>query len=156
MENIFYCEPGRIFCRSKRVLLAVDGSDRAGRAATVAYEVAEMTGSTLYIIHVVPLPSVQHIALMTDTDVEDIKRKYIANGQRLLEGYKKAAEKYDLNVEIILDEGRPSERIAFHTNDKDIDLVVMGSRGPKSGKRLDMGSATERVVEGTECPIIII
>jgi len=57
---------------------------------------------------------------------------------------------------LILDEGRPANRIAFHANEKEMDLVVMGSRGPRTGKRVDMGSETERVVEGTECPVIIV
>ncbi|MFW9919677.1 MAG: universal stress protein [Candidatus Thorarchaeota archaeon] len=156
MQNILYCEPGRIFCRSKRVLLAVDGSDRAARAASVAFEIAEMTGSKIHIIHVIPTASVQQIALMTDGDIEEIKRKYSENGRRLLEGYKKAAEDYHLEVELILEEGRPANRIVLYANENEIDLVVMGSRGPRTGKRVDMGSETERVVEGTECPVIIV
>ncbi len=156
MENILYCEPGRIFCRSKRILLAVDGSERAARAASVAFEIAEMTGSTLFIIHVVPIPSVQQIALMTDGDSEEIKKKYAENGRRLLEGYKKAAEEYNLTVEILLEEGRPANRIIDHANNENMDLVVMGSRGPRTGIRLDMGAVTESVVEHTECPVIIV
>ena len=156
MENILYCEPGRIFCRSKRVLLAVDGTERAARAASVAFEIAEMTGSTLYIIHVVPTASVQQIALMTDGDSEEIKKKYSENGRRLLEGYKKAAQDYHLDIELILEEGRPANRIVYHANETGMDLVIMGSRGPRTGKRVDMGSETERVIEGTECPVIVV
>jgi len=156
MENILYCEPGRIFCRSKKVMLAVDGSERSARAATVAFEIAEMTGSELHIMHVIPLPSVQQLALMTNNDVNEIKRKYSQNGNALLEGYKKAAEEYGIKVELILEEGLPSERIVSYANDSQMDLVIIGARGESIGKRKIMGSATERVIEGTDSPVLAV
>ncbi|MFW9907873.1 MAG: universal stress protein [Candidatus Thorarchaeota archaeon] len=137
-------------------MLAVDGSERAARAATVAFEIAEMTGSQLHIIHVIPLPSVQQFSIMTGEDIEEIKKKYSQNGRILLDGYKKAAESYGIDVELVLDEGSPSDRIVAYANDSGMDLVIMGSRGARSGKRIDMGSSTEQVIQGTDCPVIVV
>ncbi|MDF1540742.1 MAG: universal stress protein [Candidatus Thorarchaeota archaeon] len=148
-----YCEPGRIFCRSKKIMLAVDGNERSARAATVAFEIAEMTGSELHIMHVIPLGSVQQLALMTDDDVNEIKVKYTKNGNTLVEGYKKAAEEFGIKVELILDEGLPSDRIIAYANDSQMDLVVIGARGESVGKRKVMGSATERVANSCKKPI---
>ncbi len=157
MENIQYCEPGRIFCSSKKILLAVDGSERSARAATVAFEIAEMTGSELHIIHVIPTPSVQQISVMTGDNMDEIKEKYSKNGKILLEGYKEAAEKFGIKVELILEEGLPSERIVSYSNNSKIDLVVMGARGASVDKiRRTMGSATERVIEGTDSPVLAV
>ncbi|MHA2423828.1 MAG: universal stress protein [Candidatus Thorarchaeota archaeon] len=157
MENILYCEPGRIFCSSKKVLLAVDGSERSARAATVAFEIAEMTGSELHIIHVIPIPSVQQISVMTGDDMAIIKEKYSKNGKTLLGGYKEAAEKYGITVVLALEEGLPSERIISYANSSSMDLVVMGARGASSdNKRRTMGSATERVIEGTDSPVLAV
>ena len=156
MENILYCEPGRIFCRSKKILLAVDGSERSARAATVAFEIAEMTESELHIIHVIPIPSVQQLAVMTGSDAQEIKVKYAGNGKVLLDGYKEAAEKYGIKVELILEEGLPSERIVSYSNVSEMDLVIIGARGASVEKRRTMGSATERVIEGTDSPVLAV
>ncbi len=156
MEDILYCEPGRIFCRSKKILLAVDGSERSARAATVAFEIAEMTESELHIIHVIPIPSVQQLAVMTGSDAQEIKVKYAGNGKVLLDGYKEAAEKYGIKVELILEEGLPSERIVSYANGSEMDLVIIGARGASVEERRTMGSATERVIEGTDSPVLAV
>ena len=83
MEKILYCEPGRIFCRSQKVMLTVDGSEGSARAATVAFEIAEITSSKVFIVHVVPTPYVRQYALMSDGDPADVLRHYRENGEKL-------------------------------------------------------------------------
>ena len=137
-------------------MLAVDGSERSARASTVAFEVAEMTKSVLHIVHVIPTPSVQQIAIMTGEDALEIMEKYKHNGHRLLKGYKDAAEQYGLRVELVLEEGLPAERIVSYANSAGMDLLVIGARGASSGKRRTMGSVTERVIEGTDSPVLAV
>ena len=156
MENITYCEPGRIFCRSKKVLLAVDGSESTARAATVAYEVAELTGSILHIVHVIPKPSVQQIALMSGSEPDELMQRYRVNGEKLLEGYREAASKFNLEIELVLEEGLPSDRIALYSQNNEIDIIVMGSQGVSGLKKGALGSATERVILGANCPILVV
>ncbi|MBD3158789.1 MAG: hypothetical protein GF309_08390 [Candidatus Lokiarchaeota archaeon] len=154
--DVLHCEEGRIFCRAKKVMLAVDGSDASARAATVAFEVCELTGSKLLVIHVVPTPSVDQVAIMSELSREEIMRKYRNNGMSLIEGYEKEAEEYDLEVEGILDEGLPSSRIIRQAKDRDVDLIVMGSLGRGGGqKKTGIGSSTERVIEGSDCPVLV-
>ena len=80
MESITYCDPDRIFCRANKVLLAGDGSEGAAKATKVAIEIAEMTGSTLYIVHVVPIPTVKQMALMTSMSEDEVTAKYVTSG----------------------------------------------------------------------------
>ncbi len=156
MDDILYCEPGRIFCRSKNVMLAVDGSEGSARAATVAFEVAELTGSSLHIVHVIPLPSVHQIALMSGAESTDLMQKYRENGMILLEGYKNAAQKYSLDVVLSLEEGLPSDRLATYSRTHNIDIIVIGSKGISAIKESTLGSATERVIRGASCPVLVV
>ena len=155
MDEITYCEPGRIFCRAQKVLLAVDGSQGSARAATVAFEIAEMTKSILYIVHVIPTPSVEQFARMTDENIDEVLLKYTSKGEVLLEGYKNAASKYGIEVTIVLERGSPSERIMAVAKKEAVDIIVMGHKGANA-KRAQLGSATDRVVQGTECPILVV
>ena len=136
-------------------MLSVDGSEGSARAATVAFEIAEITGSKVFIVHVVPTPYVRQYALMSDGDPADVLRHYRENGEKLLKGYQEAAKDYQVQCELILDEGLPADRLVKVSKEKEVDIVVMGSRGA-SGKRAGMGSSVERVILGAECPIIVV
>lgn len=156
MAEIQYCAPDHIFCRANKVLLAVDGSSGSARAATAAMEIAEMTKSKLYILHVIPLPVVEQFSLMSDTSSEVILAKYEEKGRKLLDGYKKAAAEYNVEVETILDRGAPSERIVSQAKSTGSDLIVIGFEGATGGSKAGLGSATERVMLGTVCPVLVV
>ena len=156
MEEIRYCAEGHIFCNARRIMLAVDGSEGSSRAATVAFEIAEMTKSKLFIVHVIPTPIVRQIALMSEADAEEILIKYKVKGEKLLEGVRKASTKYKIETEVILDRGSPHDRIVFLSKEKKVDLVVIGSRGATGGGRTGLGSSAERVTFGTDCPVLVV
>ncbi len=156
MEDIRFCTPGHIFCSANKVMLAIDGSEGSARAATVAFEVAEMTNSKLYIIHVIPTPVAKQFALMSDSNLEDILHRYEEQGKKLLEGTKKSADEYNLDIELILDKGSPSERIIFRAKELGVDLVVIGSKGAAGSTRAGVGSSAERVVIGSETPVLVV
>ena len=156
MEDIRYCAPGHIFCSANKVLLAVDGSDGSARAATVGFEVAEMTKSKLFIIHVIPTSVVKQFSLMSDANPDEVLHKYEDKGNKLLDGYMRAAADYKLDVELILDKGAPSERIILKAKELEIDLIVIGSKGAAGEQRSGIGSSAERVVFGSPSPVIVV
>ncbi len=156
MESITYCEPERLFCRTKEILLAVDGSKGSSRAATVAFEIAEMTKSKVFIVHVIPTPSINQLSLMTGMKEDEVLAKYMKNGETLLAGYKNASIEFDLKVELLLEKGLPSERVIMASERNNVDLIVIGSRGTAGGRRAGMGSFTERIVLQSKCPVVVV
>jgi nucleotide-binding universal stress UspA family protein len=138
------------------VLLAVDGSDGSARAATVAFEVAEMTKSKLYIVHVIPTSIVNQFSLMSDANPDEVLHKYQDKGKKLLEGYKGAAADYNLDVELILEKGAISERIIQQAKEQEVDLIVIGSKGLSGALRSGVGSSAERVVLASENPVLVV
>ncbi len=156
MEEIRYCAPGHIFCRANKVMLAVDGSEGSARAATVAFEIAEMTKSKVFIVHVIPTSVVKQFSLMSDANPEEVLGKYMATGKKLLDGYKGAAEDYNLEVELILEKGSPSDKIMQQAKENEVDLIVIGSHGMAGSLRGGVGSSAERVVLGSEAPVLVV
>ena len=156
MEDTLYVEPGRFITTAQRILLPVDGSEIAARAATVAYELCELTKAKLYIVHVINLGIARQIAIITDEDELEILEKLKRNGQRLIEGYKAAASKYGIDVELIVEEGLPSDRIVSLSKEHKIDIIVMGSKGISAVRGKILGSTTQRVVRKTACPVLIV
>lgn len=137
-------------------MLPVDGSKGTARAADVAFELAEITRATLYIIHVINIGTVRQIARMSEANEIDMLHKYVSTGSHLLEGYKSAASEFGIKVELLLEQGLPSDRIVAKAKELKIDVIVMGGRGATSTKRRGVGSSTERVVENAHCPVLVI
>jgi len=156
MEDIRYCAPGHIFCRANKVMLAVDGSEGSARAAKVAFEVAELTKSKVFILHVINDSVVKQFSLMSESDPQEVLIKYESQGHKLLAGYKGAAEEYKLEVELLLEKGSPSDRIIQVAKEREIDLIVIGSKGMAGSLRGGVGSSAERVVLGSETPVLVV
>jgi nucleotide-binding universal stress UspA family protein len=156
MEEIHYCAPGHIFCRAKKILLTVDGSEGSAKAATVAFEIAEMTKSSLSILHVIPTHIVTQVALMSDGAVDEILAKYSSKGEMLLEGVKAAAKDYNIEIETILDKGSPSDRILAQVKELGVDLVVIGSHGATGGSHTGLGRSVERVTMNIDVPVLVV
>ena len=156
LEDTIYCAPGRIFCKIRKILVGVDGSEGAARAVTVAYEIAELTKSKVYIVYIVPLPNIKHIAVMSDVREEELLQKYEVNGKKILQGYETASGDFDIQVETILDKGLASDMLIGLAEDLEVDLVVLGEHGGTAVMHSEMGSSTERVVLGAHCPVFVV
>ena len=51
---------------------------------------------------------------------------------------------------------RPMDMILKEVEDKDYDLIAMGSRGLGAIKGMLMGSVSERVSRAVKCPVLIV
>lgn len=154
-QDVMYNEPGRLIARTKVIMLPVDGSKDSGRAASVAFELTEMTKAKLLIVHVINLGVVQQMAKMSDTDPIAVMRRYMENGRALLEKYRSAASELGLNTELIIEQGLPSDKIIQLAKDRHVDVIVIGSRGA-TGQGHIVGSTTERVVRSADCAVLVI
>jgi len=156
LEDTIYCAPGRIFCKIRKILVGVDGSEGAARAATVAFEIGELTKSKVHIVYIVPLPNIKHISVMSDVSEEELLQKYEVNGKRILQGYEDASRDFGIPVETLLDKGLPSDMLIALSDELGVDLIVLGSHGGTGLKGSGMGSSTERVVLGASCPVFVV
>ena len=156
MEEIVYHDSGRLFERTDKVLLAVDGSEGASRAAAVAFELSEMTRAKLFILHVINVGAVQQIASMSDTSDIEIMRHYMENGKKLLQGYKNAAKDFDIEIELLLEKGLPSDKIVSVAKDNGVEIIVMGASGITGERKGGLGSSTERVIRRSVCPVLVV
>jgi nucleotide-binding universal stress UspA family protein len=156
MQDILYREPGRLISTIKTIVLPVDGSSNAARAATVAFELAEMTSAKLLIVHVVDLGTVQQVAKSSGSDLLSALQQYVTNGNKLLEDYKSAASGYKLQTELILERGEPSDKIVHVAKERKADIIVIGSHGLGREDRTHIGGTTDLVVHKAGCAVLIV
>ena len=137
-----------------RILVAVDGSACADNAFESAVELAKKFGSKLYALCVVHTPS------MLGADKETV---HALEGQLQIEArlmlsryYTYAQSKYGIVIETILTQGYPSRLIVDTAKAKDIDLIVIGSRGLSGIKGLFLGSVSHDVVRSAKQPVLVV
>lgn len=126
----------------KRILVATDGSRLGDAAAYSAVRLAKRCG--------LPLTAVSVTASGSGKDA-------VAEAEAALERVRKAAEKEDVGIETLREEGRrPDEVIAEVAKRREADLLVIGSHGRTGLTRLLMGSVSERVIGNAKCPVLVV
>lgn len=145
----------QLFGSTNIIMVTVDGSEGSNRAAQIAYELAEITKSKLLITHIINIGTIQHLATMSDKDTQDILSHYEDNANKFLTIHEEEAREYNIEVEIILDKGLPSDKIVHIAKNLGVDMIVMGYSGA-TGSKAGLGSSTERVVRNAHCSVLVV
>lgn len=137
----------------ERILLAVDGSEHALHATKKAAELARAMKPKELRVAVVYDPIPVYLG-EPNMQVAITSRK--GEAESILE--KAVAEIGDVPCEVhqsIL-EGNPAEAIIEIANNRNSDLIVMGSRGLGRLAGLVLGSTSQKVVAHAPCPVLIV
>jgi nucleotide-binding universal stress UspA family protein len=144
----------------KKILVATDGSEPAKHAVEYAAETAEKYGANLLILTVVPPPAVIF------TDVGGFTADYSLDYGKAITSYhvgvledakKSLKEKYpELNVSTQIKKGYVAKKIVKASEDSEVDLIVIGSRGLGRLAGWFLGSVTNYVVNHCTKPILVV
>jgi nucleotide-binding universal stress UspA family protein len=133
-----------------RLLVPVDGSDAARRAAIRGVELARVAGAEVDVLHVVERRAIR----ITRTDAE--RAQLHERGESILEEIEALATERGLPATTRLLDGRPAVRIDEYAAETGADLVVMGRQGrTRLGRRL-LGSVTEQVLHRSDVPVLVV
>ena len=135
-----------------KILVAVDGSESAGRAFERSVYLAKRCESRLVIIHVVLDSPYGGDSAATFLLIEELKER----GRKLLEEYKTKSMKEGVQAEILLEVGDHAQTIIDVANKNNYDLIIMGSRGLSPFKELLLGSVSFKVMHHARCPVMVV
>jgi nucleotide-binding universal stress UspA family protein len=140
----------------KEILVPVDGSENAIRAARFAMEMATAMGIGVRFFYVFPAASVEVIG-MAGMSRADIDQAAQAAAQRAFDQTREAlgSELID-RVEQETSIGDPAEEIIRYTEDDNTALVVLGRRGLSRMKSLMLGSVSDKVLRHAKSPVTVI
>ena len=134
----------------ERIILPIDGSDQAKKAAKKAFFLAKTLKIPVVAIHVINQPYYSadpHVISALDVFLRDQARNYL-----------KEIEKLGKNMNVPL-QTRIFEGTPYHTiveNATKNDLIVMGNKGKTDLKRILIGSVSEKVTRHAPCPVLIV
>lgn len=130
-----------------KLLVPVDGSTPAKRAAKFGLELAAKYDAAVDVLYVIE-------AGVIDDEERMAKRR--ERGEAILEEVADLDVEGSPAVETHLHEGDPSEVITSHVADADVDLVAMGRRGRTGVEEHLFGSVVERVLRSAEVPVLTV
>jgi nucleotide-binding universal stress UspA family protein len=142
----------------KKILVPCDFSEPAQQAYKFALSLAEASDGEVYVMHAMDMPLMYESAFGLQPYVLD---------SRLEQELEEKAKSNFLKLQSLM--GKGTENVSFHIihgpvalsirdfiKEKNIDLVVMGTRGAGGLKEYLVGSNTEKIVRTSRVPVFAI
>lgn len=143
----------------KRILVGLDGSQQALRAAELASGLATQFGSELHLVTVTK-PYKVSPALRRYLEAENLlgEPKYVLSEmtKNIISEAKDVAGRAGVKkLQTEVKEGKPARSLVEYAKNHEVDLVVVGSRGLGEPEALLLGSVSQKVSLLAECPCLI-
>jgi nucleotide-binding universal stress UspA family protein len=129
------------------IVFGTDFSERAMASARAAAALARKSGEVLHLVHITEYGS----AGRTTSGDENLRREVTAR----LEAQAAELRTADIRVETQLLEGAPDEVLVEHASLVHASLLIVSHHGQRA-PRWRIGNVTERVVQATRCPVLIV
>ncbi len=138
----------------KRILIAVDESAIAARAAEIGIGLSNCLKGEVAFMHVI---DTSHIRVSPKIEASIEKSITLAEqeGRKLLSAFRERAATTPPAFEF-LEIGKPAAKIVEAANSWPADLIVIASHGREGVERLLLGSVAESVVRNASCPVLVV
>ncbi|QGN06241.1 universal stress protein [Halorhabdus sp. CBA1104] len=139
----------------KQILVPVDGSDQARTACEFAIE--EFPEADLVLLHVInPADAGYSVQASIPTFSEEWYERQKQQAQERFDEIEADANERGIDVESVIEVGKPTHVIVEYVENNDIDQIVMGSHGRSGVSRILLGSVAETVVRRSPVPVTVI
>lgn len=133
------------------ILVAIDDSKSSQRAFEKAIFLSKKCEGHLHILHVVTCDLGGDSAI-----VFDLLDQAKTNAKKMLEDYRKEADKNGIPVEVMVHQGDPAQIILEQSKKEKCDLIIMGTRGRTAFQELLLGSVSLKVIHHASCPVMVV
>src|SRR3954462_778973 len=143
-----------------KILVAIDGSEHALKAAKYVLDFAKSSSSDaqIYAITVTSIPESYHLK---EEDVLNKSRKTnngMEDAKSWLDNFNQQAKENNIQLRTeLINSTRPVDYVILeYAEEKQIDLIVMGTRGRTGFKKLLLGSTASSVVTYAYCTVMVV
>lgn len=146
----------------KNVLIPTDFSENANNAISYAIEYFSGVSVNFYLLHVASKPKddgqedyafasvalKHHSSSVVESSLEQLLSQTIV--------FKQLSQNKNHNFFAVHENGLMVEAIRKHVAEKNIDCILMGTRGASSMDGVGIGSNTAEVITKVKCPMLVI
>ncbi|HHV25028.1 MAG TPA: universal stress protein [Methanosarcina sp.] len=139
----------------KKILIATDGSESGKQAINAGMEIARLSQGKVYALYVID--TADYPQGMGDPKWKTVIEEHFKTfGLELTAVVEEAAEAAGAEVEFVILEGHPAEKILNFAEKRDVDMIVIGSVGKTDVERFLLGSVSEKVVRNAKVPVLVV
>ncbi|MGJ3239806.1 MAG: cation:proton antiporter [Anaerolineae bacterium] len=139
--------------KPRHILVPSNGSQASRRAAEVAFALVGETEQEITILHVVEENQSTHNLDSSGTLLK--RQKQIA--LEGVENLREVGEMQGVKAKALVEVGAEPETVILQTaHENEMDLIILGTHVSVGSDRLYLGPRVERILNNTECPVIII
>lgn len=142
----------------KKILVPTDFSEQSSNALRFAIDLASKSGGEIILLHVIPLPTLHDSPLIPiDTYrqplVDEFKSTAHHKFYQLINELN--GEKLNISADVVINNNL-HQTISQYAEKKNIDLVIMGTKGVSGMQEWLIGSNTEKIVRSCPVPVLAI
>jgi nucleotide-binding universal stress UspA family protein len=148
----------------KDILVPLDGSELSERALLYAESIIEEDGHMILMLVVEPVDVIigpsgfaggpALIPGVTQSEYE--QEEIVKHAQDYLSQIATKINKTKIEIETIVQVGKPEDEIVDFATNSSIDAIVMSTHGRTGLSRWFMGSVTQKVLGAAPCPVFVI
>jgi nucleotide-binding universal stress UspA family protein len=138
-----------------RIIVGVDGSEPAQRAARRAFAMASRLGDSVTLVHVLPPPPIFSEPAVV-LNIAELERRIYESGKAALEKVETEGRAAGVQVDSQLLSGPAAEVIAEAAKAEDVDFVIVGSRGRTLVGSILLGGTAHRLAHICKKPVMIV
>jgi nucleotide-binding universal stress UspA family protein len=150
-----------------RVLVALDGSTSSMHATDYAISIAMKNDSQLIVLYVIDFYKYSHLSSSIILAPTFGSEKYLEEKSEAEKLMNKIKEKFKLKIkgdmkskelktEIVEGAKSVAATIMEYAESENIDLIIIGSRGRTSFKKLLLGSVSSSIIKNAHCAVLVI
>ena len=136
----------------KNILLGVDGSEHALRAAAVAGSLARIMQADLRVVAAYdPVP-----AYLGEPNLQKVITARMQNADMILKNALQTIGELTGEMQTEILEGPAAEAILAVAKTRLNDLIIVGSRGRGQLTGLLLGSQSQKLIQHAPCPVLVV
>jgi nucleotide-binding universal stress UspA family protein len=140
----------------QHILVPTDGSQLSVAAGQIAIRLAASQGAQITFVYVVDTAVVDQLTVTSGKLVQQVRQQLERTGQRYLDHLSRLALNAGLQTSQLIRHGTPYGEIESLAREQEIDLIVIGQASHRGRRRVLVGSVTQRVIEYTPCPVLVV
>jgi nucleotide-binding universal stress UspA family protein len=143
---------------TRPILFATDGSPSADEALMEAFELARQLDAPLLVVSVAhaALPAVGYAGYGYSDVVSELSRAEHLRVEKLLATVAATASAAGMPCSTVAADGLVVEEICRIASERDAQLIVVGSHGWGTARRLLSGSVSTGLVHQAPCPVLVV
>lgn len=142
------------------ICVPIDFSENSVKAAQYGLELARDRKARLYFLHILNQRIIDAIRDMSARgykgDFIETVKQVVRTREADLSGFVPEAQREGLDVQFEIRKGKPAEEIIGFCKEKEVDLIIAGTKGRSALQLALVGSVARNLVNHAPCPVLIV